>query len=87
MVQQITRVFSGYKTSSAPVFKKQITQQNISSPYSASNTSLDSSASSAARAMASASISFSGVFIPQKVSSAIEAADRAYNKTNYRESQ
>ena len=75
MVQQITRVFSGYKTSSAPVFKKQITQQSTLSPYSASNTSLDASASSAARAMASASISFSGVFIPQKVSSAIDAAD------------
>lgn len=87
MVQQITRVFSGYKTSSAPVFKKQITQQNISSPYSASNTSLDSSASSAARAMASASISFSGVFIPQKVSSAIEAADNMRHNADEKRSK
>ncbi len=75
MVQPITRTFGGYKPSSASVFKKQTTQQNISSPYSASNTSLDSSASAAARTMASASITFSGVFIPQKISSAIDAAE------------
>ena len=75
MVQQITRAFGGYKPSSSSGLKKQTTQQNISSPYSASNTSLDSSASAAARTMASASITFSGVFIPQKVSSAIDAAD------------
>ena len=75
MVQPITRAFGGYKHSSASGLKKQTTQQNISSPYSASNTSLDSSASAAARTMASASITFSGVFIPQKVSSAIDAAD------------
>ena len=75
MVQPITQIFGGYKPSSSSGLKKQTTQQNISSPYSASNTSLDSSASSAARAMASASISFSGVFIPKEVSSAIDAAD------------
>ena len=75
MVQPITQIFGGYKPSSSSGLKKQTTQQNISSPYSASNTSLDSSASAAARTMASASITFSGVFIPQKVSSAIDAAD------------
>lgn len=75
MVQPITRTFGGYKPSSSSGLKKQTTQQNINSPYSASNTSLDSSASAAARTMASASITFSGVFIPQKVSSAIDAAD------------
>ena len=82
MVQPITQIFGGYKPSSAPVFKKQTTQQSTLSPYSASNASLDASASSAARAMASASITFSGVFIPQKVSSAIEAADNMRHNDN-----